>query len=217
MGIVDYAVAWNLQKELVESKAAGNEGRDFLILLEHPHVITVGRKGNMDNVLDPRVPVYRVERGGDATYHGPGQLVAYPIVSLVRTNFALRDFVRALERIIIETLSTFSITSSAIEGKTGVWVGNKKIASIGLAVDRWITYHGLALNVNTDLAYFEMIRPCGFSAETMTSVEKITGKSLDMRRVKDSLVRAYARVMGARMEAESEWRDYSIEPESLVD
>ncbi len=217
MGIVDYAVAWNLQKELVESKAAGNEERDFLILLEHPHVITVGRKGNMDNVLDPRVPVYRVERGGDATYHGPGQLVAYPIVSLVRTNFALRDFVRALERIIIATLSTFSITSSAIEGKTGVWVGNKKIASIGLAVDRWITYHGLALNVNTDLAYFEMIRPCGFSAETMTSVEKITGKSLDMRRVKDSLVRAYARVMGARMEAESEWRDYSIEPESLVD
>jgi lipoate-protein ligase B len=217
MGIVDYAVAWNLQKELVESKAAGNEERDFLILLEHPHVITVGRKGNMDNVLDPRVPVYRVERGGDATYHGPGQLVAYPIVSLVRTNFALRDFVRALERIIIETLSTFSITSSAIEGKTGVWVGNKKIASIGLAVDRWITYHGLALNVNTDLAYFGMIRPCGFSAETMTSVEKITGKSLDMRRVKDSLVRAYARVMGARMEAESEWRDYSIEPESLVD
>lgn len=199
LGLMDYQKAWQIQKALVERKASGSVVEDYLLLVEHPHVFTLGRKGNPENILVRDVPVYSVERGGDVTYHGPGQQVVYPIVDLTKTQLNVKGYLRTLEKIIIDALGEFGVAAHAVEGKTGVWVGEKKIASIGVAVDRWITYHGAALNVNTDLSYFYKIRPCGMPSEIMTSMEKVLGRKVDMEAVKESIVRSYAKNMGAKI------------------
>jgi lipoate-protein ligase B len=173
----------------------GFDEPDYLILVEHPHVLTLGRKGNTDNIVEPGLPVYHVERGGDVTYHGPGQQVFYPIMDLTKTELTLKGYVRTLEHIVIDALSKLGVAAETIEGKTGVWVMNKKIASIGIAVERWITYHGVALNVTTDLSYFHKIRPCGFSPEVMISLAALLGKPVSMENVKKHLLDSYAKLM----------------------
>jgi lipoate-protein ligase B len=192
---MDYGEVWRIQKDIVSKKISGLTTADYVILVEHPHVLTLGRRGNTDNILEPGLPVYHVERGGDVTYHGPGQQVFYPIIDLTGTELTLKGYVRALEQIVIDALSKLGVKAEAIEGKTGVWVMNKKIASIGVAVEHWVTYHGVALNVSTDLSYFHKIRPCGFSPEVMTSLTALLENSVDMEKVKESLLDSYARFM----------------------
>jgi len=170
----NYEKVWNLMKETVQKRISGDVP-DSLMIVEHGHVLTMGRSSHSENVLLKDLPSFEIERGGDVTYHGPGQLVCYPVVSLNERGLGVRQYVELLEKCIIATLREIGIPN--LEGKlgneTGVWVeGKRKIASIGVAVSHWVTYHGFALNVNTDLSYFQKIRPCGYDASVMTSVAK---------------------------------------------
>jgi lipoate-protein ligase B len=195
--VEDYVKVWELQKKLVESKLSGKI-QDALIVVEHGHVITLGRSSHKENVLLKELPIVEVERGGDATYHGPGQLVAYPIISLHERSLGVRQYVELLEDAISETLKVFGIRDVELKtGKeTGVWIAGKrkKIASIGIAISHWVTYHGLALNVNTDLSYFSHINPCGLESSIMTSMAKELGTTkVDLLEVKRNLVSSLSR------------------------
>jgi lipoyl(octanoyl) transferase len=167
LGRTSYSECYELQKELVESRANDAIG-DVLVLTEHEPVITVGRGTSLAAVPDPGVPVVEVERGGEATYHGPGQLVAYPILKLPDGRRDLHRYLRDLEEVAIGVLGEFEVVGERRPGMTGVWVGAKKICSIGVAVRRWVTYHGLALNLHVDLAPFRRFRPCGLDPDVMT-------------------------------------------------
>ncbi len=191
LGRREYKEVWDLQKRLADSRASG-EIADTLILVEHEHVITLGRKTSSENLAPQSIPVYQVERGGDATYHGPGQLVGYPIVEL--RDHDVRRFVRMVEQVLILTVGDFAIKGERKEGHPGVWVNGKKIASIGVAVTNWVTYHGFALNVNTDLSYFALIKPCGLDPELLTSMKQILGNDFEMSKVKDVVVNHFATV-----------------------
>ncbi|MGA2198325.1 MAG: lipoyl(octanoyl) transferase LipB [Nitrososphaerales archaeon] len=191
LGLKPYLEVWQLQKELVEARSKG-DASDTLILVEHEHVITLGRKTTAENFKPLGVPVFEVERGGDATYHGPGQLVGYPVIKMKVPD--VKNFLRALEEVLILASGKFSIDAGRRENHTGVWVGEKKLASIGVAVTNWVTYHGFALNVNTEMSYFRLIKPCGLDPETMTSMEMLTGKKQDMESVKREVVRNFSRV-----------------------
>lgn len=165
---------------------------DTLLLVEHPDVITLGRSARPDNVLAAgNIPVFAIERGGDVTYHGPGQIVAYPIVQLHEEERDLHRYLRGLEEAILRALADFGIAGMRRPGWTGVWTANqdapKKLASIGIAVRRWVTMHGLALNVTTDLGRFAAINPCGFDASVMTSMARELGKDVAVADVKQSL------------------------------
>jgi len=175
------------------------ERRDALVLVEHPHVITVGRtRGALGNILRPgEVEVVEVERGGDVTYHGPGQIVAYPILQLEEGERDLHRFLRNLEEAMIRTLARWAIAGAREPGKTGVWVeGRRKIASIGIACRKWVTFHGLALNVTTDLQYFARIQPCGFDAAVMTSMAHELGTSVPLGEVQAALVEELGHTLG---------------------
>jgi lipoyl(octanoyl) transferase len=189
LGRRPYPEVWALQRRLVEARSKG-EAPDTLILVEHENVITLGRKTTPENFKPLEVPVFQVERGGDATYHGPGQLVGYPIIKMDVPD--VRGFVRSLEEVLIQASTSFSIEAGRKEKHTGVWVGEKKLASIGVAVTNWVTYHGFAINVNTDMSYFQLIRPCGLDPETMTSMERLTGRKVDMESVKGEVVRSFS-------------------------
>ncbi len=192
-GRMEYGEALELQRELAGRRARG-EIPDSLVLVEHEHVITLGRKTTPANFKPQDIPVFEVERGGDATYHGPGQLVGYPIVLLA--DHDVRRHVRSMEEAIIRTARAYGVEGERVEGHPGIWVKGKKLASIGVAVTEWVTYHGFALNVNTDLSYFELIRPCGLNPSTMTSMQKITGKVLPFADVKARFAREYSSVTG---------------------
>jgi lipoate-protein ligase B len=192
-GRMEYGEALQLQRELAGKRARG-EIPDTLILVEHEHVITLGRKTIPSNFKPQSIPVFQVERGGDATYHGPGQLVGYPIILLA--DHDVRRHVRNMEEAIIRTVRTYGIEGERMEGHPGIWVQGRKLASIGVAVTNWVTYHGFALNVNTDMANFELIRPCGLDPATMTSMQKIRGESLPFDAVKASLAQEYSSVTG---------------------
>jgi lipoyl(octanoyl) transferase len=191
LGTRAYSEVWDMQKKLVEARASGDLP-DILILVEHEHVITLGRKTSPENFRPQDVPVFQVERGGDATYHGPGQLVGYPIMKMPVPD--VKNFVRKLEEVIILTAQEFSIKGERRENHSGVWVDGKKLASIGIAVTNWVTYHGFALNVNTDLSYFHLIKPCGLDPDAITSMERVTGNSLPIEAVKLEVVRSFSRV-----------------------
>jgi lipoate-protein ligase B len=194
LGRRPYTEVWALQKELVEARSAGR-APDTLIIVEHEHVVTLGRKTSPENLgLNLGVPVFQVERGGDATYHGPGQLVGYPIMKMTVPD--VKNYVRKLEEVLIQTAEAFSIRAGRKENHTGVWVGGKKLASIGVAVTNWVTYHGFALNVNTDLSYFQLIRPCGLDPDTITSMQQLTGRAQDFRAVKGEVVKRFSSVFG---------------------
>lgn len=193
LGRMEYGEALMLQRELAGKRARG-EIPDTLILVEHEHTITLGRKTTPANFKPQNIPVFEVERGGDATYHGPGQLVGYPIILLA--DHDVRRHVRKMEEAIIRTTRNFGVEGERLEGHPGIWVQGKKLASIGVAVKDWVTYHGFALNVNTDLAYFELIRPCGLDPASMTSMQKITGESIPFEQVKARFAREYSSVTG---------------------
>ena len=198
LGQLDYVAARDRQLAEVEARKASDDLPDLLLVVEHPHVITVGRsKDAVRNVLAPGdVPVIEIERGGDATYHGPGQVVAYPIVKLREGERDLHRFLRNLEEAMIRTLGRWELAAGREPGKTGVWIDGRKIASIGIACRRWITFHGVALNVSTDLGYFARINPCGFEASVMTSMEKELGRPIAFKAVADALTDEMAAALG---------------------
>ena len=184
LGLMDYKKAWDLQRDLWSRRVKG-ELPDLLLFLEHPHVITLGRRGNRSyliasqEVLDAMaVPLYHVERGGDVTYHGPGQLVVYPILDLRDYGYRLIRYVDQLEEVILRTLKDFGMEGKKDSLNRGVWVNGEKIASLGVTIKRWVSFHGLALNYETDLSYFDLIHPCGLVGKKMTSMEKILGRKV---------------------------------------
>jgi lipoate-protein ligase B len=198
LGVRDYQEAWALQLELVARRQRG-EIEDALILVEHPPVITLGRaraaRGNV--VSAGEVPVVEIERGGDVTYHGPGQLVAYPILALDEGERDLHKLLRNLEEAIILAARDLGVGGAGREpGKTGVWVNGRKLASIGIACRRWVTFHGVALNCSTDLAQFTRINPCGFDASVMTSLTVLAGRLVSIDETKPLLARRLGETLG---------------------
>ncbi len=200
LGCVEYGRALDLQLSYLERRA-GEGIPDTLLLLTHPHVYTFGRAGNPANLLIPAevlaregISVERVGRGGDVTYHGPGQLVGYPIVLLARPD--VHRFVRSIEAALIEALARFDVEAVRIDGLTGVWVGERKIASIGVGVKRWVTYHGFALNVSPDLSYFDRIHLCGLPGRKATSIREETGVDVPFEQVRGTVSTACARHLG---------------------
>ena len=183
LGTVGYNVAYALQEELVAS-VFRRESQEQLLLVEHPPVYTIGRGGDDANVLDPSIEVVRISRGGDITFHGPGQLVGYPILRLGRRGKDLRHYLRFLEEVLIRIAADFGVASYRVPGRTGVWTDRGKLASIGVAVRRWVTMHGFALNVNTDLSYFDRIHPCGIRGCPMSSLSDLCGRHVSMEEVK---------------------------------
>jgi lipoate-protein ligase B len=197
---VDYSEAYRLQKRILKDHISGT-GKNTLILLQHNPVITIGTGGKESNILIPEarlsaldIKAHKIERGGDVTYHGPGQLTGYPIIDLRHFKKDLYWYLRQLEEVIIKVLSEYDISGKRVEGYTGVWVGDEKIAAIGIAVRRWITYHGFALNVNPDMSHFDMIIPCGIADKKVTSIEKLTNQRMDVETVADKLTSAFAEI-----------------------
>src|SRR5216684_6190441 len=197
LGIVDYDAALKLQTALASLRIADEIG-DTLLLLEHGHVFTLGR-GADERFIGPKpaeVPIYRVSRGGEVTYHGPGQLVGYPILKLERGARDVSKYLRALEQAMIEALASFGVEAARREGLTGVWIGQRKIGSIGVGIRRWVTYHGFALNVSTDLRFFDSIVPCGIDGCEMTSICQLRGEQISMREFSASMQTSFAKVFG---------------------
>ncbi|MCL2247579.1 MAG: lipoyl(octanoyl) transferase LipB [Lentimicrobiaceae bacterium] len=200
--IIDYKEAWGKQEALfqaiIQAKSEGKDTHDLetVFLCEHPHVYTLGKNGLVHNLLISEdflrkidAVFFKIDRGGDITYHGPGQLVGYPILDLENHNKSLKGYIYNMEEAIIQTLSHFNIPSARLEGATGVWLdGNtpaaRKICAIGVRASRFVTMHGFALNVNTNLTYFNHIYPCGFIDKSVTSMQKELGKEIDMEEVK---------------------------------
>ncbi|HSG31185.1 MAG TPA: lipoyl(octanoyl) transferase LipB [Thermodesulfobacteriota bacterium] len=177
LGITNYSKALDIQLKLLD-KRKNNLIPDTLILLEHPPTITIGRAGNLNNLLvseehlkNNGIHFEKISRGGDITFHGPGQIVGYPIIDLNNLQKDIHKYLRALEYLIVDVLKKFNIKASPFKGITGVWANGKKIASIGIGVKRWITYHGFALNIDNDLEYFDMIIPCGLNKVRMTNIQ----------------------------------------------
>lgn len=205
LGLVEYHAAYRLQAELV-SKRISDKINDTLLLLEHPDIITIGKSGTIDNVLVPQeqleskgISLVFVDRGGDVTYHGPGQLVGYPIINLKKRGEDLHQYVRDIEEIIIRTVNDFGIKACRDESHPGVWVDNQEIAAIGIRLKKWVTMHGFALNVNTDLDKFSLINPCGFSDRKATSVSKLLSQDVSMTVVIRSLVSHFAAVFDVQI------------------
>jgi lipoyl(octanoyl) transferase len=202
LGVVSYAEGLEIQKELVEKRKAG-EIPDQLLLLEHPPVITLGVKtrNNRSNIVaTPEalkaagVEVFETGRGGDVTYHGPGQLVGYPILDLRPDRCDVHAYVRDLEEVLIRATAAFGIEAGRQPGLTGVWVGNEKLAAIGVRIARWITSHGFAYNVNTTLSHFDFIIPCGITDKGVTSLQRLLGRPVDMDVVADNVELAFREV-----------------------
>jgi lipoate-protein ligase B len=193
LGVREYGETWELQRRLVEQRLEGRVS-DTLLLVEHPPVYTVGRRGGGEDLVGSQLPVYHVERGGEVTYHGPGQLVGYPIMALPRGKLEIKAFIEALEEVLIRT-----VTGLGIPGERGIhaglWVGPKKLASIGVAVKHYVTYHGFALNVNNDLTPFLDVNPCGLDGSALTSITEALGRNVSVETVKPSLLRHFAEIL----------------------
>jgi lipoate-protein ligase B len=194
LGLMDYEKAWNLQRQLW-SKRVEEELPDSLLILEHPHVITLGRRGHRDHlkvapeILEAmKVSIFHVERGGDITYHGPGQMVVYPILDLKDYGYRLIRYVDQLEEVILHVLRDFGIEGKKDPSNRGIWANGDKIASIGVAIKRWVSFHGFALNYETDLKYFDLMDPCGLVGEKMTSMAKILGKKICRKELAERII-----------------------------
>jgi lipoyl(octanoyl) transferase len=188
LGIIPYADALRMQERLVSEVREG--GEETLLLLEHPPVYTIGAGGSLDNVLDEKISALRVNRGGDVTYHGPGQLVGYPILDLARRGRDLHRYLRFLEQLLMQSCQRLGVETFTVSGRTGVWTGEGKLASIGVAVRRWVSMHGFALNVSVDTSAFQRINPCGMAACRITSLAAERGGDPGMAQVKE-LVREH--------------------------
>ena len=196
LGRQDYRAAWNRQVEVLEARIRG-ETPDTLIIVEHEPVFTLGRsRSAADNLLTPgEVPVIEVERGGDVTFHGPGQVVAYPIIGLTEGHRDLHKHLHNLEEAAILTCEQFGLSAQRDDRNTGAWVSERKVCSVGIACRKWVTWHGLALNVCTDLSYFQRINPCGLQAQLITSMEAELETSLNQWNVQEALVSNLAAVL----------------------
>lgn len=201
LGLVPYSIALELQRDLARRRITGEIDEDVLLLLEHPPVVTLGRTAREAHILSSPerlrargVEVYEVERGGDVTFHGPGQLVGYPILDLKRHRKDLHWYLRQVEETLIVALSEVGIEAERNSGYTGVWTGGRKIASIGVHARDWVTWHGFALNVTTDLSYFDLIVPCGIAQVQMTSVTRELGTDFSVNRMSDIVARAFGQV-----------------------
>jgi lipoyl(octanoyl) transferase len=204
LGTVDYADALALQDALVAARRDDLIG-DTMLLLEHPHIFTLGRGADERYLLQamPAVPVFRVSRGGQVTYHGPGQLVGYPIVKLEGRDRDVHLYLRRLEQTLIDALASLGIAAGRRAGLTGVWVGERKIGSIGVGVRRWITLHGFALNVCTQLEYFDAMVPCGIAGCEMTSVRREIGGRADLGATAEAVQQSFVAVFGYERVAEA--------------
>ena len=193
LGQMDYQSAWRYQKNLHQDVLLG-QAPDTLIFVEHEPVYTLGKNADENHLLQSApndARVFNIERGGDITFHGPGQIVGYPILDLHRYKKSISWYMRILEQILIDTLAIFCIEAELKKGLTGVWVGDEKIGAQGVRISRWVTMHGFALNVNTDLNYFNGIIPCGIFEYGVTSMEKIMGKKQDLSEVKKCITRIF--------------------------
>lgn len=216
LGIVDYQTAWDTQEALlqqgVQAKAAEQEAGHFLLFCEHPAVYTLGKSGNEANVLISQeameaqeIQYFKTNRGGDITFHGPQQIVGYPILNLERFYTDIGRYLRELEEVIIDTLAVYGIVGGRSKGETGVWIDagvpgrERKICAMGVRCSRWITMHGFALNVNTDLSYFNNIIPCGIQNKQVTSMEKEIGHRADYESVKEQLKLSFAKVFNCSL------------------
>lgn len=186
LGLMDFAAAYSLQEALAAEVYQGGK-QETLLLLEHPPVYTIGSGGNAGNVLDSAIEARRINRGGDVTYHGPGQLVGYPILDLSRRGRDLQRYLRFLEELLIRTIADFQVAAFPVAGRTGVWTGRGKLASIGVGVRHWVTMHGFAINVTNDLSPFSCINPCGITACPVTSLKVETGGEISLEAVKTRL------------------------------
>ena len=208
LGRVDYAEGLRLQRELVAQRK-GEAIPDTLLLLEHPHVYTLGRNAKREHLLISNrqlaqlgAELFEIDRGGDITYHGPGQLVGYPIFNLAKHRRDIAWFMRSLEEVFITVASDFGVEAGRLAGAPGVWVGNDKLVAMGVHVSRWVTSHGFAFNVSTDLRYFDWIVPCGLRGKGVTSLEKLLGRPVAMEAVIARVVEHVGRVFDFEIEVE---------------
>jgi len=206
LGLVDYHKGLLLQERLLDSRKSGAIP-DVLLLFQHPSVFTMGRSGIVENIIVPEetlvkegIPVFHTNRGGDITYHGPGQLVAYPILNLREDGLTVHQYVWDLEEIVIRTLADFGIGAQRISGRRGVWVGRQKICALGLRISREVSMHGFALNVNTNLKYFTYIIPCGITGVSITSVSKLLGHEVEIGEIQENLLRHFSQVFRLTLE-----------------
>jgi len=201
LGLVPYADGLELQRRLVEDRKA-DRIPDTLLLLQHPHVLTIGVKkdgrshilASPDRLTSLGVDVFETGRGGDVTYHGPGQIVGYPILDLKPDRCDVHRYVRDLEEVLIRTASEYGVDASRVDGLTGVWVGREKLAAIGVRIARWVTSHGFAFNVTTDLSYFDLIVPCGIADRGVTSLERLLGRRVDREEVEEHIAAHFCTV-----------------------
>ncbi len=200
LGLIDYKEAWDLQKSVHQLKTE-NKIDDVLFLLEHPHTYTLGKTADKENLVggdeyltENNISVYDIDRGGDITYHGPGQIVGYPIISLTNWNQDTHKYLRAIEEVIIKVCDEYGLDASRVEKYTGVWIADRKICAIGIKVSRWITMHGFAFNVNTDLKLFKGIIPCGISDKDVTSLNRELKKEINLGEVKERILHQFSEI-----------------------
>jgi lipoate-protein ligase B len=206
LGLTPYPEAWDLQLRLVEARGQGRLSNDVILLVEHPPVFTLGKRGGLENLLVPEerlrlagISIVQIERGGNITYHGPGQLVAYPIVRLPPLGLGVVDLVERLEEVMLRTCRIFGVTAERNALNRGVWVGLKKIGSIGIAVRRAVSFHGLALNIDTDLAPFAWIQPCGLQGIGVTSLQAESRRAIQTADAKPVLQKSVEEVFQTRL------------------
>jgi lipoyl(octanoyl) transferase len=186
LGVVDYSAAFTLQEQIAEA-VYRESAPETLLLLEHHPVYTIGRRGCEENILDRSIRAIRISRGGDVTYHGPGQLVGYPLLNLRQRGGDLRLYLRFLEELLISVVADYGVSAFRVSGKTGVWTDQGKLAAIGVGVRHWVTMHGFAMNVNNDLSSFERINPCGITTCSIASLERLCGRPVAMGEVKSRI------------------------------
>jgi len=212
LGIVPYAEALTLQRELVEERKA-NRIPDLLLLLQHPGVITVGVRGDggrsnilatRDRLMELGIDVFETGRGGDVTYHGPGQLVGYPIVDLKPDRCDVHVYVRDLEEVMLRVCADYGLSAGRVPGLTGTWIGAEKIGAIGVRISKWVTSHGFAFNVSTDLDHFKLIVPCGIADRGVTSLERAASRSIPLQEVEDAVVRHFCDIFEREVVADRE-------------
>ena len=193
LGKLLYKKTWNYQKDLLK-KRSNNEINDTLILVEHEPVFTLGKNADENHILQncpDNIKTYHIERGGDVTYHGPGQLVGYPILDLRNYKKSISWYMRSLEQVIIDTLFDYNITANRKKGLTGVWCNNEKIAALGVRVSRWITMHGFSLNIDPNLNHYKNIIPCGIFEHGVTSMSGVLNKTVDYEHVKKTIIKKF--------------------------
>ena len=181
-------------QESLREQVLSNPSHEYLILVEHEHVYTLGKNANSSNILNKACDIIQTDRGGDVTYHGPGQLVAYPIINLKKRKIGVKSYVKMIEQLISNTLMYYGLETNVPIKETGIWVEDKKIASIGIHVSRGVTMHGLAININTDLSYFDNIISCGIEGVKMTTIDKELGKKIAMNDIKKQLINNFNKI-----------------------